>query len=278
MTDLLRHRLHSLLPVLVLAISCFDTSVAQSPPGGPDTRNARERALIDITGQWVAVVNEDWLWRMVTPPVGDTASVPLNPAGRAAALAWDRERDVADNRLCRAFGPPGLIRQPTRIRIDWEDDAALSLQFDAGTQTRRLQFDSDAEPAELSLQGHSVAAWTRTTQARGLFGGGSDTDGGALFVRTSNMTPGYLRPNGVPYSSQAVMKEYFRTFTLAGSLDSVSWLIVTTVVEDPEFLTTEFIFSSQFRKESDRSGWSPRPCEIAPPRIDEPLYTPGPFG
>jgi hypothetical protein len=51
---------------------------AQPPGAGTDARSPRERALIDITGQWVAVVNEDWLWRMITPPVGDTASIPLN--------------------------------------------------------------------------------------------------------------------------------------------------------------------------------------------------------
>lgn len=100
--------------------------------------------------------------------------------------------------------------------------------------------------------------------------------GGTLRVRTTNMTAGYLRPNGVPYSEHAVMGEYFHTFTLPG--EGGTWLIVTTVVEDPEYLTTEFVISTQFKKESGRSGWNPQPCEIAPPPIDEPLYTPGPFG
>jgi len=246
------------------------------PPGGPDTRTARERALIDITGQWVSVVNEDWLWRMVTPPVGDTASVPLNAAGREAALAWDLERDIAENRQCRAFGPPGLTRQPTRIRISWEDDDTMRMDFDAGEQTRYLRFDPESVPRQSSRQGNSVASWTRMTQPRGLFGGGSDVSGGALYVNTTDMMPGYLRPNGVPYSERAVMKEYYHTFTLAG--DGGTWLIVTTVIDDPQFLTTEFVVSSQFKKESGRSAWNPAPCEISPPLIEEPLYTPGPFG
>jgi hypothetical protein len=252
------------------------TVFAQPPPGGPDTRAARERAPIDITGQWVSVVNEDWLWRMVTPPVGDTASIPLNAQGRAVALDWDLERDIAADRLCHAFGPPGLIRRPTRIRISWEGDNTLRLDFDAGTQTRRLYFEADAAPAQSSLQGHSSASWTRMSRPPGMFGGGSDVMGGTLSVRTTHMAAGYLRPNGVPYSEHAIMKEYFHTFTLPG--DRGTWLIVTTVVDDPEYLTTELIMSTQFKKETSRSGWNPRPCEISPPLIDEPLYTPGPFG
>ena len=258
------------------AVTLLASTVPAQPPGGSDARTARERALIDITGQWVAVVNEDWLWRMVTPPVGDTASIPLNAQGRAVALEWDLERDIADERLCRAFGPPGLIRRPTRIRIGWEGDNTLRLDFDAGTQTRRLRFEPASPSAQPSLQGHSVASWTRMTQPRGMFGGGSDVSGGTLHVRTTHMTAGYFRPNGVPYSEHAVMTEYLNMFTLSG--DAGTWLIVTTIVDDPEYLTTELLMSTQFKKETSRSGWNPRPCEISPPLIDEPLYTPGLFG
>jgi hypothetical protein len=249
---------------------------AQLPGAGPDARSPRERALIDITGQWVAVVNEDWLWRMITPPAGDTASIPLNAAGRAVALDWDLKRDIAENRQCSAFGPPGLIRRPTRIRVSWEGDDTLRFDFDAGTQTRRLQFEPDAPPTQPSPQGHSIASWYRQPQARGVFGGGSAESGGALQVRTTDMAPGYLRPNGVPYSEHATLKEYFNMFTLPG--DGGTWLVVTTVVNDAKYLTTELIMSSQFKKETRRAGWNPRPCETQPPLIDDPLYTPGLFG
>ena len=50
------------------------------PPPPPPTPQAA--APIDLTGNWVSVVTEDWRWRMVTPPKGDFASVPLNPEGR----------------------------------------------------------------------------------------------------------------------------------------------------------------------------------------------------
>jgi hypothetical protein len=39
------------------------------------------------------------------------------------------------------------------------------------------------------------------------------------------------------------------------------YLIVTTLVEDPQYLTTPFVRSSHFKKEADGSKWNPTPCE-----------------
>ena len=60
------------------------SSMAQ-PPAQQVAQSAREAALVDLTGNWVAQITEDWRWRMITPPKGDYASLPLNAAGRAAA-------------------------------------------------------------------------------------------------------------------------------------------------------------------------------------------------
>jgi hypothetical protein len=259
-----RMRVVALWAQLCAGAAWLATAHAQPPPAPPDQRSARERAPVDLTGQWVAVVTEDWRWRMITPPVGDAASLPLNARGRAAAEAWDLERDRAQGDLCKAFGPPGLIRQPTRLRVSWEDDDTLLLQFDAGTQTRRLLFRR-TEPGARSLQGHSEASWFRQTQSRGVFGALTPPVGGALHVRTTALTSGYLRPNGVPYSEHATVREFFNTFTLPGDIGT--WLIVTTVVDDPEYLTTELVLSSQFRRETDRDRWNPRPCDISPPLV-----------
>jgi len=239
-------------------------AAAQPAPPPPDQRSARERAPIDIAGQWVAVITEDWRWRMITPPVGDAASIPLNPKGRAATAAWDLERDRREGNLCKPYGPPGGIRQPTRLRVDWEDADTLRLQFDAGNQTRRLHFKAGS-PGERSLQGYSEAKWFRQTQSRGVFAASTPATGGALHVRTTNLTSGYLRPNGVPYSEHATVKEFFNTFTLPDG--NGSWLVVTTVVNDPEYLAGDLIISTQFKKETNRSKWNPRACDIAPPLV-----------
>src|SRR5215207_6651878 len=127
-------------------------------PGAP--RTGRQLAPVDLTGTWVAVVTEDWRWRMVTPPKGDVASIPVNAEGRKAAESWNLEADVAAGNACKAYGAAGLMRQPGRVRISWQDDQTLKFEFDAGTQTRLLNFDAaKSAPAERSLQGFSMALW-----------------------------------------------------------------------------------------------------------------------
>jgi hypothetical protein len=96
----------------------------------------------------VSIVNEDWRWRMVTPPKGDLASVPLNPEGTKVANSWDPATDGS----CMAYGAAGLMRMPTRLHITWESEQAIKIETDAGQQTRRLSFDkSAAAPATRSL-------------------------------------------------------------------------------------------------------------------------------
>ena len=128
---------------------------APQPPATP-----RGRAPIDLTGYWVSIVNEDWRWRMVTPPKGDLASVPLNPEGTKVANAWDPATDGS----CLAYGAAGLMRMPTRLNITWQDDRTIKIDTDAGQQTRLLRFDGGAPPAQRSLQGYSVAQWEPVPQ------------------------------------------------------------------------------------------------------------------
>src|SRR6266498_4078954 len=77
-----------------LAIT-FSSLLAQAPQRGQaqPTASPREAAPIDLTGYWVSIVNEDWRWRMVTPPKGDYASVPLNDEGRKVADTWQPAMD-----------------------------------------------------------------------------------------------------------------------------------------------------------------------------------------
>ena len=97
-----------------------------------DTRSARESALIDITGQWVSVINEDWRWRMVTPPKGDYASVPINAEGRRVAETWDPAKDERDGNACRAYGVGGIMRVPGRLHITWQAEDVLKIDGEAG--------------------------------------------------------------------------------------------------------------------------------------------------
>lgn len=243
---------------------------AQPPPGfqPPPQLSPRESAQVDITGYWVALVTEDWLWRMVTAPKGDVTSIPVNPRGRQVANEWDMEKDNAAGEQCRAYGAAGLMRLPLRLHITWQDDNTLRIESDAGEQTRMLQFKPGAPPSESSWQGNSVAAWTRAVggfDMRAIFGDPKDRPQGpikaSLKVMTDHLRPGYLRKNGVPYSEQTQLTEFFSTVK-AGENE---YLTLLSVVNDPVYLNGAFVTSSQFKKESDDSNWAPTPCITAPP-------------
>jgi hypothetical protein len=136
---------------------------AAGPPATP-----RAGAPIDLTGQWVAVVSEDWRWRMITPPKGDIVSIPLNLQGQHAAEAWNPARDESAGEQCKAYGAPGLMRGPIRMRIAWLDDSTLKLETDYGIQTRLFRFDSGAaEPPARSWQGATTAQWIVRGGGRG---------------------------------------------------------------------------------------------------------------
>jgi hypothetical protein len=94
---------------------------------------------IDVTGYWVSVVTEDWRWRMLTPPKGDYASVPLNAEGRRVADTWAPAKASSDG--CKAYGAAALMRMPGRLHITLENDTTLKIEADAGAQTRLMHFD-----------------------------------------------------------------------------------------------------------------------------------------
>jgi len=236
----------------------YQPAVAQFfPPPGP-TGPARDIAPIDLTGQWVSIVTEDWRFRMVTPGKNDFPGLPLNGAARAAADAWNPATDEAEGNACKAYGVGGIMRMPNRLRISWDNDSTLEIQIDTGRQERLLHFDSVPEAGdEPTWQGNSEAQWL-------LHGGGfgfgqpqAATDNGTLKVTTTGMRAGYFRKNGVPYSADAVLTEYF---DILNQHDGTQWLVVLSVLDDPTYFTTPIITSTNFRRQTDRSGWDPQPC------------------
>lgn len=231
---------------------------AQAPQGAAPAvqATAQSTAAIDLTGNWVSVINEDWRWRMVVPPKGDFSSVPLNAEGQRVGNTWEPSMDGQ----CQAFGMAGLLRQPTRLRISWQDAGTLKIDTDNGVQTRLLKFDPAApKPTRRSLQGHSMATWERAGGG-GRRGGGPPAPGGSLKVVTDTLASGWLRRNGVPYSEGALVTEYFDRFTAPNGDE---WFSVTTIVNDSKYLNQEFVTSTHFKKEADGSKWSPSPCRTA---------------
>lgn len=223
--------------------------VAAQPPaaGRSEPMNAagtaKASAPMDITGYWVALVTEDWRLRMVTPRKGDYSAVPMTPQARKVADAWDPAADETSSDLCKAYGAAAIMRLPARFHITWQDDNTLRVDSDWGMQTRLFHFNSSpGPPGERTRQGYSNAQWQRPA---------------SLKVATNNLRAGYLRKNGVPYSENAAVTEYFDTAPLPSGGQV---LLVTTIVDDPQYLQQPFIVSSQFKKEADGSKWDPQPC------------------
>jgi hypothetical protein len=133
----------------------------QLGPGPEIPRTLRAAAAIDLTGTWVSVVTEDWRWRMMVPPRGDYAAVPLNGDGRQAADNWDPRADEGTNLQCKIYGAASVMRMPGRVRISWADDNALRIDTDAGAQTRMLRFGPSITlgAAPRTWQGTSTAIW-----------------------------------------------------------------------------------------------------------------------
>jgi hypothetical protein len=221
----------------------------------------RAAALQDLTGTWVSVVTQHWHYRMQIPPKGDFAMVPVNAAARKVAAAFDPAKEGAADQ-CKSYGAAQIMRVPGRLNIRWADDATLQIDTDAGTQTRMLHFGgAPATPPAPSLQGYSLAAWEDPRRGRG----GVTTRGadGMLKVTTTRMSAGYLRRNGVPYSEDATLVEFFDAFT---EPNGDRWLNVTTIVTDPQYLTGPYVTTNSFKKIPDRQGWDPTPCRATEPR------------
>jgi hypothetical protein len=226
--------------------------------------SAQAAAPLDLTGQWVSLVTDDWRWRMVTPPKGDVLYLPVNDAGRKAAEAWDPAKDTAAGEACKAYGAGGIMHWPGRLRISWENENTLKLETDTGQQTRLFNFGNAQAPSgDPTWQGFSLAAW-ELPGGRGRRGGGAAAEGGSaarpgssMRVTTTRMRPGYYRRNGVPYGANATMTEWFTTIA---EPDGNTYLLVTKILEDAQFLNGPYVRTVQFKKENGTAGWNPTPC------------------
>jgi hypothetical protein len=239
----------------VLSVALLSVSLAAQQPAAPSP-SARAAAPVDLTGQWVSLVTDDWRWRMVVPPKGDTLYLPVNDAGKKMAAQWDAARDAAAGESCRAYGAGGLMHLPGRLRISWDGDETLKLEADTGQQTRLFQFAAASAPAgEPTWQGVSRAAW-ELPGGRGARGTGA-RPGSSMRVTTTNMRLGYYRRNGVPYGPGATMTEWFTTLS---EPDGNTYLLVTKILEDSQYMSGPYVKTVQFKKETSPTGWNPIPC------------------
>jgi hypothetical protein len=264
-----------LLLALVAGVVIVDDAGAQGrgrAGGAGQTQTGRASAAQDLTGYWVSVVAEHWHLRMLVPPKGEFSMLPLNAEARRIANTWDPAKEIASADQCKSYGAAAIMRVPGRLHIHWADDNTLQMDIDSGTQTRLFRFGAAAprpgsgqapgnQAAQsgaanartlrvgVEWQGYSAATWEPT--GRGPKGSAH------LKVTTTRMRAGYLRRNGVPYSENATLQEYFDRFT---EPNGDQWLVVDSILTDPQYLTQPYLTSVAFKRIPDRSGWDPTPC------------------
>jgi hypothetical protein len=259
----------------LIALLCCIAPVAIKAQGGQAQPTAlqttpRAAAPVDLTGYWVSQIVDEWRFRVV-PQKGDIPYLPINAEARKVANAWDADKDIAEGKQCRAYGAVGVMQRPGRLHITWDDDRTLRIDTDAGTQTRLIHFGpAPAQKGEHTWQGYSTGQWTVAgrvlldTGGTGFvpgLGPRGPNRGGTLIAKTSNLLSGYIRKNGVPYSDDAVVTEYFNVVTNAApGGPNQSYLVLTVFVDDPKYLNGPFIRTYDFKKQADGAGWDPTPC------------------
>jgi len=269
--------LFMLLPAFVAAQDFGAPTRGNAPPAPPKT--PREASPKDLTGYWVSVVTELWRYRMLVPDKNDYQFVPLNPEGRKLAGTWDPAKDQASGDECKSYAAPAIMQVPGRLHIYWQDDNTLRIDTDSGTQTRLFHFGgSSPQNDPPTWQGYSVASWqgAENIDTRDGQGGPIQDASGKLIpgrmmrqadylkVVTTHLRPGYLQKNGIPFSANAMLEEDFDTFPEPYSGNT--WLTVTAVVNDPQYLIEPLFTHAHFKKLPDNSGWDPTLCHANEPR------------
>ncbi len=249
--------LNSTLPVTLALLASLGAQTLAHAQGRRGTGQssaptAEATAPIDLTGYWVSVVTFDWRFRMVTPPPGDYEAVPLTAAGKQVMAAWDPARDTAAGEQCKSYGAPIIMRVPGHLHISWQDEQTLKVETDSGEQTRLFHFTPSTADAHgpPSWQGYSVAVWDQQRQGRPAWG--------QLKVTTTDLKPGYIRKNGIPYSDRASVLEYFDLMPQQYQGEQI--MTVASVVTDPVYLFQPFVTDDIFSKLPSAEDWKPTAC------------------
>ena len=246
----------ALIVAVLSAASLYAQQRGAAPAAAPPT--PRVQAPIDVAGYWVAIVSEDWRWRMGVGLKGDYGYLTLSPEGKKAGDSWDPAKDEGAGEQCKTYGAVGVMRLPTRLHITWDNDDTMKVETDAGTQTRLFHFTGAAPQGQIpSWQGYSAARW-EAEGPRGARGAPQAAPrAGQLRVMTTNLRAGYIYKHGVPYSGNARLTEFFE---INPGLQGETYLSVTATVDDPQYWAQPFVRTVHFRKEADGSKWSPSAC------------------
>ena len=187
---------------------------------------------VDFSGEWAPLYHEDAPERLPGPELGDYTELPINAAARMRADSWDADRiSVVEQYQCRPHGSDYSMRGLGNLRVWREMDqttqrlVAFRTHMLAWDSERTIYMDRRPHPPEYAAhtwQGFSTGVW----------------EGNMLTITTTHLKENYIRRNGVPRSDQAIVTEHW---TRHGD-----YLTVTTVIDDPVFLTEPLVRSDNW--------------------------------
>ena len=219
-------------------------------------------AQVDFSGEWAPRFWEDQPERVPGPDLGDYVGIPISDAARLRGEAWDASIQSLPDWQCRPHSADYIWRGPSNLRI-WKEVDPVSREVAAfhaewlRSVDRAIYLDGRPHPPEDALHtwgGFSTATW----------------NGDVLTVTVTHLKEGYLRRNGLPRSDKATVTEHW--------VRHGDFLTVTTVINDPVYLTEPFVRSTDYELDINQRI-PPYPCGVVQ-EIDRdehhvPHYLPG---
>jgi len=190
-------------------------------------------AQVDLVGDWNhpgLFGQEDIIDRGQGPELGDYLGLPLNEAGLRKAESHSGSWLSVPEHQCTPHPATYQTWGPNSLSINKEYDrsrrtvSAIRLDGTYGLD-RIVWMDGRPHPSEDALHtfnGYSTGHW----------------EGDTLVVETTHIKLGWLRRNGTPTSELARMMEYYTRYD--------DHLMVTTVVDDPVYLSEPFIRTTEY--------------------------------
>ena len=224
-------------------------------------------AQIDLNGSYTNMMYEDYIERGPGSDLGDYTGMPLSDEARAKALLYTPNLPSTFERQCLAQSPWVIQYRPLGLRI-WseEDENGRLIAWVIGGDYLRdnitIWMDGRPRPSPNAL--HMPAGFTT-----------GRWEGRKLTARTTHVKTQWIRRGvGIPGSDQS-------TFTVHFTLHE-DMLTVTTIQEDPIYLTEPHVVSRVFQKQPAGAGGGGRViCNTANevPRLEDsgivPHYLPG---
>ncbi len=208
-------------------------------------------AQIDLSGTWAL---RNYIDALDTAPGSGTLPVdylglPLNDAGRAAALAVDPSMMSSPERICNPYSPVYIAEGPFGLQISNQTDP-----INGTTIAWKISGWDDLAPITIWRDGRPRPSDNAPHELTGFTTGVWEND--VLVTYTTHMKRGVLRRNYAPHSDQATMRMRF--------VRHRDLLTLTVRIEDPVYLDGPYYLTRVFQL----TGGAPqtsvgRPCTVA---------------